>query len=940
MKKQFYEKVLPTQGVYCVTGIKDGKAANRFARTLDGLLTLIDELDTGGANVFVALNSFSGFSRKGDDAIFARSFFVDLDVGNTAQKYPDQAAAHAALSAFVERTELPPPIVINSGGGIHAYWMFDSDVPSLEWKIYAEKFKTFCMQEGLLIDPVVTSDRARILRVPGTMNHKTVPPLPSSFLTHDFFQYNFECFKDFLGPVEVELDQKSILAGVIKGLDEDTIGVSRIDPNFETVFELIAQKSLDDEGGCAQIKYALINAGTLAEPLWHSELSIIRQCVDWEEAIHIVSSPYPNYSPDDTLRKANETLDKPHSCTVFDARNPDICPNCPHWGRITNPLALGKRLKTPTSAPENAIRKDEDAQEVPVYTTYPEDLKPFSRGPGGGIWYKPPAKKDKDGTWVPQQEVCLWRHDWYPIKRMYGPHDGECLLMRHVLPHDDIRDFLLPMSFCYASDKFKDICVRHGVMFTQDVSMLMADYVIRWGQHMLNKQSAEQTRMQMGWTSDNSGFVVGNMEIQRNGKVVKTAASPLVNSIARLMKPTGTYDAWKVAAQKLNREYYEMHAFTLLCGFGSPLLRFTPMKGVVVGLVGITGAAKSGALYAAASMFGEPFDLCLSGSKKGATDNALIQWYMGLKNIMMGLDEASNYKPEDISDLFYKVSQGKNKLRMQASSNTVREIELTASLITILSSNQSPRDKITSFKSNPDGELARYLELQIEKPKTMDNIEGKEIFDAFRQNYGHAGPDYIRYLFEVGDIHILEKIDKWSQRFYSSVGTNTSYRFYEALISVAFAGGEMGAENKMMSFDLDRIYRVVIDQIIANTERTETRRDYGTLLGDFQNLHSGNTLVLKEGKVVREPRGASVIARAVMDEGMYYISRTALQTHLAKLQVSESQFIHDMKEKGVLTFIGKQRLTTGWPGMSGISPVSVLGFTNVISSDLLADHGD
>jgi hypothetical protein len=940
MRKQFYEKVLPTQGVYCASGIIDGKIRNRFAETLTELLTIVEELEKEQLNVFVAFSTFQNHSRKADNALFTRCFCLDLDVGEGPKKYADKNEAIIDLFNFVEGNELPPPILVDSGTGVHAYWPFEEDVPSEEWLPYATRFKAFCLRH-IKIDAAVTADRARIMRCPGSLNYKTDPPMQSGFLTDEMWEYSFDSFKEFLDQVEPDNTLSSVLASVQKGLDEDTGSVAKIDPNFETVFEVLAQKSLDDEGGCAQIKYVLENAATLSEPLWRAGLSLARACVDWEEAIHIMSSPYPKYSPEETLKKANGTINKdgksmPHSCVVLDNDNPGVCDNCPHKGHITNPLALARRLKAPTSAPENAIREDENPEEIPVYITYPKEMEPFKRGMNGGVWYTPPPKKDKEGNWMNQKEVCLWRHDLYPIKRMYGPHEGEALLMRHIMPHDEARDFLLPMSFCGSSEKFKDLFIRHGVFFNLTDTPIMVEYIRKWGEFMLNKQSAEQTRMQMGWTADGNGFVIGNSEIQRSGKVVKTAASPLVSSIAKLLKPVGSYDLWKEAAQKLNQPSFEMHAFALLCGLGSPLMPYTSTKGVSVCYTGGSGNAKTGALYAALSLFGDPVDLSLAGGKESATDNALVQWYMGLKNIMMGLDEASNRKPEEVSNLIYKVSQGKSKLRMQASVNAVREIDLTAALITFLTSNQSLTDKLTSFKAAPDGELARLIEFQIDRPVPLikNPSLGKEIFDVFRLNYGHAGPEFIKYLFAVGPDYIHNVVAQWAEKFGVSFGKDTTYRFYESLVSVSFAAGQLAGEAGIVNYDLQRMYAVVIARIISIRDGTVriNKVDYESVLGEFQNKHQSGVLVLNDDRVMREPR-AALVGRVEIDTRMFYVSKRELKLFLSEQQLSEREFATYMKEKGVLTFEGKQRLTNGWPGMSTNAPVAVYGFKNVIPDE-------
>ena len=174
-----------------------------------------------------------GYSRKADHAVYARSFFIDLDVGEGAKKYSSKDEALGSLVEFVEFAELPVPVVIDSGTGVHAYWLLDQDVPSAEWKLYAEKFKAYCL-EHMKIDPSVSADKARIMRCPLTLNYKTDPPSPSKFLTGDFTQHSFAWFKQFLG--EVATTPNMVLQAAAKGLDEDTLKLLKTD-NIESLFQ-------------------------------------------------------------------------------------------------------------------------------------------------------------------------------------------------------------------------------------------------------------------------------------------------------------------------------------------------------------------------------------------------------------------------------------------------------------------------------------------------------------------------------------------------------------------------------------------------------------------------------------------------------------------------------------------------------------------------------
>ena len=206
MIKQFYEKALPSQGVYCVAKITSGnRVTQRFAESIDDVESLARQFALENANVYVALASFAGYSRKAEDAQFLRSFFIDLDVGEekaaVGRGYATQGDAQSALQAFLPRVGLPPPVVVNSGTGVHAYWLFDQDIPAAEWKPYAEKFKTLCLENDLHIDPVVTADLARILRCPETFNQKTDPPSKCEVISEELPVYSFDEFKEFLGEI-------------------------------------------------------------------------------------------------------------------------------------------------------------------------------------------------------------------------------------------------------------------------------------------------------------------------------------------------------------------------------------------------------------------------------------------------------------------------------------------------------------------------------------------------------------------------------------------------------------------------------------------------------------------------------------------------------------------------------------------------------------------
>jgi hypothetical protein len=935
MRKQFYEKVLPPHGVYCVTEItKDKKVVNRFAESLDEVENLVEQINSEGKNVFIALSSFSGHSRMGDYAKECRSFFIDLDVkADKAGCYSSKLEAIEDLDHFLNVTELPPPVVIDSGNGIHAYWPFEDSVPASEWKPYAEKFKQLCL-DHMKIDPVVTADVARIMRCPETLNFKTDPPNPTAFLTDEIYQYDFEVFKEYLGVVEPTVS--SILDLIPKGLDEDTRQIAKLD-NFETTFQEIAEKSLEGKG-CAQIVNALVNAKTLAEPLWHSALSIARHCTDWETAIHLLSEDYPGYDPEATIRKANETVGKPHSCDTFAQRNPGGCDECPFKGKITNPLAIGRKfVSAPTQeiSKEDAIRIEANPQEVPIF---PKAVLPYVRGRNGGVYYLPPVKEDEDGVKIQPDPVLISTNEFFPVKRMYGEEDGELFLLRVKLPHE-VRERYISMGEAQSVDTMRGILGKSGVAPPhQSLWPKLVEYTMKWAHYLQSQTAADKICMQMGWTEDNESFLIGESEVIGNGVTRRAAASPLIRDISRLLKPKGDFEVWKNCVNKLDQPEFEMQAFGLFISFGSPLMKFTSTSGMTFCFTGLSGAAKSGSLLAALSVWGAPKPLSVYES----TDNAFNNRALTLKNIMMGMDEVHDKPPEQVSKLIHLISQGKGKMRMQGSKNAERTQQEVASMLCLMSSNVSLYDLVLSKKSSASGELMRLLEYVLIQPSTMTMAVGKSIFDPLHTNYGHAGIAFMDAIVTMGEYEVRQRIEKWSKRIVDTkLGTNAVFRFYESALSAIFAGAEIAYENGIFNINVERVFDKAMLETIKIRDDTQKDRivDYEGLIGEFLNDHwRRGTLIFDEGRVIHEPFG-ELIARVEIGNGTQYVAKSKFKKFLAEKGVGSAEFEKALEKSTVNLQSKKLRLSNGWKAGMNSPPVHVYAFQYDIPKEILDDKG-
>jgi hypothetical protein len=809
--------------------------------------------------------------------------------------------------------------------------LFDKDVPMAEWIPYAKKFKAFCL-EHIKIDPVVTADASRIMRCPETLNFKTDPPKRSDFISTDINLYDFESFKENLGVVES--DPFDVLANGVEDIDPETASIGKYDANVEYDFDTIANLSLIDKG-CLQIKYALENPKTVPYSLWRAVLSVAVRCSDGKEAIHLVSDEYPKYSKKETEEVANGTLqaDWAYGCSAFGLENPDGCEGCIFAGKFgkAGPILIGKRIK---EAPRAEVDTTEHIETVSKVPRFPESIRPYGRGMNGGVYYMPkPTLDKKSGDLVKEDPVLLTPYDLYPVKRMYSALDGECLLMHHDTPHDGDREFIVPMKLTHSPDEFKKLLTTYGVFFSSKIGNHFIEYTVKWGQYMFKANKAELMRMQMGWTESYDAFVIGNIEITPDGKERPAPSSPFVRGLAKLLVPTGSYALWQDAANALNEPGFETHAFGMFLGLGSTLMTFTSTSGVNVSFMGKSGTGKTGSLYAALSMFGNPKELSIFD----ATDNGMIGRYLGLHNLLLGYDEVSNKDGKQVSNSIHRVSNGKAKIRMQASVNAEREHELSAAMISFYTTNHSLQDKVTAHKNSPDGEMARLVEFDIKMPRPLEinPAKAKIIFDAFRINYGHAGPIFIKHVYNVGFDYAKGMIAKWSARFIKDFGHDAAYRFYDNLVGVTFGAAELAVEAGIFTFDLDRIYTRVVSEMCAIRDNVKLNRtDYGEVIATFFHRHQNGFLILDEGRVADEPKGP-LVGRIEVHTQMQYVSAKLFGEHLAALNISKRDFTINAEAEGLLVFKDKQRLSNGWKSGMQTSPVAVYGFRIPISEDLL-----
>jgi hypothetical protein len=851
VSNSFLESVLPSQGKYCAVAIDDrapdkSKAirGQYFVDTLDELQHTTEQITGRSQGAFFALATFNdNESRKADDALYLRSLFLDIDCGPT-KHYPDAAAGAKALRAFIDKHKLPRPFVVSSGRGLHVYWPMDCDVTVAEWRPMAKALKDLCLTDHLAIDPACTSDAARVLRMPGSTHFKG-DPAPVQLMIAGVVSAP-ATLAARLPAVQPAVDLSA--AKAFASLDDATKSLTQGSDRKPSKFHLIIERK-----ACAQMSYCAENAAVLEEPMWRAGLSVAWNCTDAETAIRAVSEGHPEYDYDKTLEKAQRLTDKPYTCSWFRENYPSRCDKCKQ--KVTSPIQLGTYIEEAETNEDGEYEVDTeyvpDEEAVAVRVKIPELPAPYFRAAAGGIFMR---VRNGDGEELEPMEI--YPRDLYISGRFYdsdehGDGEGELVAINLHLPHDGLRRFHVPVTHLMATDKLREVLVKHGVVaYGKKLGSIMA-YLAESIKKLQSKYASNKTRNQMGWTPEGN-FVVGELEYTPSGVTLAPAASG-TRQLAPLFHARGSVEGWRNVIDFYNRPGMEGHAFGFLVGLGSPLLKLlnsTQVRGAVVNLVSNgSGTGKTTVQMAINSIFGHPTELLME-----AKDTAASRFHrLGtLNSICMTVDELTNASGEELSKLVYGSTSGRAPHRMEASSNKLRSNQTTWCSVTVTSSNAVMADALAAHKVAVEGELKRVIDLPVNIPSHIPKAESDALFSQLADHYGVAGPVFIQHAVANREA-IEEALRQMQLRIDREAGFERNDRFYSAVCTLAMVAGIIGNKLGLFDLDLKRIYAYAIKTISGIRDQNATTvGDAHTMATELLSKYIGeninNTLLVNRGK--------------------------------------------------------------------------------------------
>jgi len=843
---EFLAVVLPSpdNGLYCAAELTTKKKEHTFVQKIEEIEPTVGKWVTQNKDIYFALSTFekSG-KRTAENARFIRSLFIDMD------GYASKKEAALALDGFLAKTGidlLGSPYIVSSGGGLHCYWPFTEDVEVGEWKPIAENFKRLCKQEALRIDMTVTADAARVLRVPETFNNKAkyATPRPVRILAEgDTFDFN-----DLANHIESQLVSLPALprqhnALALPGQRPDvphTPTTVKLFENSITLFKNIYKKTKDGTG-CDQLRYYAENAAEDGvEPMWRGWLSIAQKCQDGEKAAVWLSDLHPY--PHERMHQKLAEIKGPYPCTKFDSENPGICDGCPHWGKITNPLALGRETAVVTA--ETTIELPAVEGQEAKQLMRPEAPRGYAYGVRGGVFME---KEDTDANGqVTKRQIMLLPYDMFPVDILN--HNGEHLVHMLAVRDYKVQAISFPQKAVVSKDETVKALAQQNVLatFGSGNDKNLYDYVRACVEKMSSEKKPIEVPDHCGW-QPNDTYVWGGKIYSPNKEPIEVPMPGLEN-ITMNAKPTGTMENWRRFIDLLVRRKLWDHLAIILVGAGSPLMRFTGLHGLTFHCASTdSGTGKSLALEGAASIWGHP-----THYRTGAGTSAVaMQQRLGLlhSNPLI-TDEITSRNREGFEwfpAFLLSMTEGRGKERMESGANKERLNLSTWAAMAIMSSNTHVVDNLTGARKHAsEGELRRVIEYLMDDKLYWDADE-IEIIKALSNNYAVAGDVLVQYMVDNFEM-VKTLVPQTVRQMYTEYKAPNDERFWMAGVGCAIAAGIL------MNREHAGIAEFPLVEIIESF-RKRINHQRGSIKGSYRNAED----VLNA--FVQEYQGKFVVVR-------------------------------------------------------------------------------
>ncbi len=813
---EFLARVVPDAGNHLIltwtsAGQRWSSRTYSAANGHDKAASFAHWLASRQADVYFGLAAFTAAEvrkdRKGQEFVHARReqanaqllkvLVIDADVARAgdgkdpAKVFPDRRAAAAWLLGFTGATGMPlPNLAVNSGYGIHWYWVLETPLTPVAWQPLANALRAAMTANHWIGDTSPTIDSARILRPPGTVNMKSGTPVPVEIYPNSIKpDHPNKVIETALAPW-ITVQQQA--TGTHGGASIHTLGPrpGHVAPGQGAGLNQAAHQNIERRdysfkviaSKCAQVGNSLANHGNGDDyHLWYHHLTLSKFCSDGSNYTHEISNGDPRYNAANVDKHVARTeqeiaakgLGAPR-CAKYDEYRPNVCPSCTWYGKLNSPVTLGieeddlptnyRRLYAGT--PIACIQRFDDSDKGEWKFLMHGDVKlpRVDRLPVGGhqITF-----------------TYMWGNEEFPIAaKDYEMTHGPTIV---------------------------DRLGKQGMSLYPNNAVQVGRFIVAWiNQLRANNAQRSDTLKPYGWNfakgGARAGFAIAGDHYRSDGALEHIpGGDPKISSMYR---PMGDFNEWRMAASLFEHGRIDIQAL-IATSFASPLIGLCgDVKGMSINFWSTeSGIGKTSAIRLGQSVWGDPRAM----SSMTDTPNAVMKSLSELRTLTRFWDELRVVPAwqEKFTEMIYVIPQGRERARMQ-SDTSLREVGEWECFLAF-TANRSMADLLVINNDGTDSGLQRLFELQMLKTQTAYDPAVGPIIKKLETNYGHAGRVYAKYLGEnakVAEGRLLEIM----RAITKDLGMQQEERFFVVAMGCIVVGAEIARHLKIFDFDVKAIY--------------------------------------------------------------------------------------------------------------------------------------
>lgn len=802
----FLQRVLPSTGAYYI--IK-GDNANRFThtelKTTKDLAVQAEKFAKFRNNIFFSTGSFKpGTSRTGEDVQYKKSFYLDLDCGKD-KSFSTKPDAVAAFKKFKKESGIiSPNIIVDSGNGIHLYWVLEHSIPVDQWVKVATLLKKICAKLEFAADPAITSDPVRILRLPGTTNNKSANnPKPCRVIYSKDDDYTAA---EFINSIKHWAEKSPISGALPSALAnipiEDDLSSDLPVNTGPKYFKYGKDECL--------ILHDMVETGGAAynETAWMQAIGLLTFCEDGHDYVHAISNKHTTYSEAETemkwrVRLRGKEAEKfgPVLCTTLNnICSGDMCSACPHNGRVKSPITLCRAPFSNLAMPNGYYQNDH------------------------GIWYIP---QDPDAAHSYVYKHPITKVDIYRITNAINEISTQ-IAFDIDMNGKTVSAQLEIGTLADYRKAYKELANQQIFIGINGAKQNLVKLMDSWAQLLSSTKAMVETKSSFGWVKSGKkeGFSVGDTTYWEDGSITPTLSTDLV--MTNMYAEAGRLELWKDAVAYVVSQKRDAVNCAIASAFAAPLVAFTDVSGVLMSLMSReSGTGKSMALSLAAAAWGNPR---ASIASMNDTTNSINQKLGVLKNIPAYWDEIRNLTEFNaFSKTLFQLSEGKEKGRLTATAS--RRGEANWQTMVVAASNESLTAHVDDSVGDSNAGRMRMIEFVLEQFDTR-NYAGIELSNAVRNNYGCAGRVYAAYLAKHKDT-IRADVERVAKTLHKALGARNEERFWLALITTILVGSALSNKLGLTTFDVKSMKDFLISEFRKQRIATDNYFKVGAnLAGD------------------------------------------------------------------------------------------------------------